>query len=193
MSTRRSTQRTAPKPPAPFSLGSPSAAPPATTTNSIPSRKRISTRSAPSSATPHSASWTTTLRIRRLLLWFPVRVGFYFPKAEQSYTIATDNNPKEKNRGWAIDIGARVPAMRLTGDGGRNIEIRAAHLQQLQPGSWNHIAVSYDGSRHQSGLSFYLNGRAVPTQGRGNQVVELPGDIAVDTPLVLGRSLAEGA
>jgi hypothetical protein len=124
---------------------------------------------------------------------FSLSVNFYFPKAEQSYTIASHSNAKDKNRGWAIDVGARVPAMRLTGDGGRNIEIRAAHLQQLQPGSWNHIAVSYDGSRHQSGLSFYLNGRPVPTQGRGNQVVELPGDIAVDTPLVLGRSLPDGA
>jgi hypothetical protein len=124
---------------------------------------------------------------------FSVSVSFYFPKAEQSYTIVSHNNPKDKNRGWVLDVGARVPGFRLTGDGGRNIEIRAAHLQQLQPGSWNHIAVSYDGSRHQSGLSFYLNGRPVPTQGRGNQVVELPGDIAVDAPLVLGRSLAEGA
>ncbi|MDQ1469987.1 MAG: hypothetical protein QOJ99_1467 [Bryobacterales bacterium] len=124
---------------------------------------------------------------------FSLSVSFYFPKAEQGYTIVSHNNPKDKNRGWTIDVGARVPGLRLTGDGGKSIEIRAAHLQQLQPGSWNHIAVSYDGSRHQSGLSFYLNGRAVPTQGRGNQVVELPGDIAVDAPLVLGRSLPEGA
>jgi hypothetical protein len=124
---------------------------------------------------------------------FTISVGFYFPKAEQSYTIVSHTNPKDKNRGWAIDVGARVPALRLTGDGGRNIEIRAAHLMQLQHGSWNHIAVTYDGSRHQSGLTFYLNGRAVPSQGRGNQVVELPGDIAVDTPLILGRSLAEGS
>jgi hypothetical protein len=53
--------------------------------------------------------------------------------------------------------------------------------------------VSYDGSRQQSGLSLYLNGRAIPTQGRGNQNVEISGDIAVETPLVLGRSLADGA
>src|SRR6185369_13691425 len=31
------------------------------------------------------------------------------------------------------------------------------------------------------------------TQGRGNQTVDLAGDFGVDTPLVLGRSLAEGA
>ena len=53
--------------------------------------------------------------------------------------------------------------------------------------------VTYDGSRHQSGLALYLNGRAVPTQGRGNQNIELTGDIGVDAPLMLGKSLAGGA
>jgi len=86
-----------------------------------------------------------------------------------------------------------VPGFRLTGDGGRTIEIRAAHLQQLQPGSWNNLVISYDGSRQQSGLNLYLNGRAIPTQGRGNQNVDISGDIAVDSPLVLGRSLQDGA
>jgi hypothetical protein len=124
---------------------------------------------------------------------FTISVSFFFPKAEQGYTIAAHNNPKEKNRGWAIDVGGRVPGMRLTGDGGRAIEVRAAHLEQLQHGTWNTLAVSYDGSRHQTGLSLYINGRAVATQGRGNQNTELSGDIGVDSPLELGRSLAEGA
>jgi hypothetical protein len=124
---------------------------------------------------------------------FTISVGFFFPKAEQSYVIAEHNNPKDKNRGWIIDVGARVIGMRITGEGGRNIEIRAAHLQQLQHGTWNHLAVSYDGSRRQSGLTMFLNGRQVAAQGRGNQNVDLTGDIGVETPLVLGRSLAEGA
>jgi hypothetical protein len=126
---------------------------------------------------------------------FSITVSFYFPKEEQGYTIAAHANPKDKNRGWTLDVGARVPGFRLTGDSGRSIEIRAAHLQQLQPGSWNRIAVSYDGSRRQSGLAFYMNGRAVPTQGRGNQVTDLSGDIGLtDVPLVLGgKSMAEGS
>lgn len=124
---------------------------------------------------------------------FSISVGFYFPKGEQGYTIAAHGNTKEKSRGWVIDVGGRVPGARLIGDNGKSIEIRAAHMEQLTPGSWNHIVVTYDGSRQQQGLSFYLNGRAVPTQGRGNQVTELPGDIDVDLPLTLGRSLAGGS
>jgi hypothetical protein len=124
---------------------------------------------------------------------FSIDVSFYFPRAEQGYTIAAHNNPNEKNRGWIIDVGARVPGFRITGDGGRTMQIRAAHLEQLQPGSWNNLVVTYDGSRQQSGLSLYVNGRAIPTQGRGDQNVDISGDIAVDTPLVLGRSLPDGA
>ena len=124
---------------------------------------------------------------------FTISVGFFYPKADQPYTVAAHNNPKEKNRGWAIDVGARVAGLRLIGDGGKGIEVRAAHLEQIRPGSWNTMVVIYDGSRHQSGLNLYLNGRAISTQGRGNQNVELAGDIVVDAPLVLGRSLAEGA
>jgi cytochrome c553 len=124
---------------------------------------------------------------------FSIDVTFYFPKGDQTYTIAAHNKPSDKNRGWIVDVAARVPGFRLTGDGGRTIEIRAAHLQQLQPGSWNNLVISYDGSRQQSGLNLYLNGRAIPTQGRGNQNVDISGDIAVDSPLVLGRSLQDGA
>ena len=125
---------------------------------------------------------------------FSIGVAFYFPKAEQGYTIAAHTSTlNQKTRGWTLDVGARVPVFRMSGDSGRAIEIRAAHLQQLQQGSWNHIAVSYDGSRQQSGLSLYVNGRAVPTQGRGNQNVDFTGDIAVDAPLLLGKSLEGGA
>ena len=123
---------------------------------------------------------------------FSISVSFFYPKNEQPFTIAAHSNPKERNRGWVIDVGARVSGFRLTGDGGRQIEIRAGHLEQLQPGTWNHIAVTYDGSRHQRGLGFYLNGRAVPTQGRGNVNVDFTGDIAVETPLTLGRAFLGG-
>lgn len=124
---------------------------------------------------------------------FSISVSFLFPKADQSYVIASHQNKAEKGRGWLIEAGGRVMGFRLVGDGGKDIQIRAAHLEQIKPGTWNHIAVSYDGSRQQSGLDLYLNGTAIPTQGRGNQTVELKGDIEVETPLILGKSLAQGA
>jgi len=125
---------------------------------------------------------------------FTISAGFYFPKPEQGYTIAAQQDPKDKNRGWVLDVGARVVGLRLIGDNGFNIEVRAAHLEQIQHGSWNHVVVTYDGSQQQSGLTMYLNGRAIMTQGGGNQNTMLPGSIApANTPLLLGRSLASGA
>jgi len=124
---------------------------------------------------------------------FTIAVAFYFPKYEQSYVIADHSNPKEKKRGWTIDVGARVIGARLIGDGGKSIDIRAAHLVQLEQGSWNTVTVTYDGSRHQTGLGLFLNGKAIPTQGRGNLNVELVGDISTDAPMVLGRNLPGGA
>jgi hypothetical protein len=124
---------------------------------------------------------------------FSMSVSFLYPKSEQTHVIATHRNPKDKNRGWSLEVSARVAVMRLVGDGGRNIEVRAAHLAQLTHGSWNSLTVTYDGSRHQAGLAMYLNGRAIPTQGGGNQNLELQGEIGVDNPLLLGPSLPEGA
>lgn len=124
---------------------------------------------------------------------FTISVGFFFPKTEQSYTVASHQNEKDRGRGWVIGVGGRVSFLRLVGEGGRSIDIRAGHLEQIKHGTWNHLVVSYDGTRHQSGLSLYLNGRAIPTQGGGNLNLDISGDIGVDTPLVLGSSLADGA
>jgi hypothetical protein len=122
---------------------------------------------------------------------FTISVEFLFPKAEQGYTVAAHQNTKDKNRGWILDIGGRELSFRLIGNDGDNIEIRAAHTELLQPGTWNQVAIAYDGSRLQSGLDLYLNGRAIPVQHRG--VAKLAGYIGVDDPLILGKSLAGGA
>jgi hypothetical protein len=130
---------------------------------------------------------------------FTIAIDFLFPKAEQGYTLAsqqvTVKDPVlgDKTQGWVINVGGRVVGMNIWGDNGQNIEIRAAHLEQIKHGTWNHLVVTYDGSRHQSGLGMFLNGRAINTQGRGNQNVVLKGAIAIDQPLLLGRSLKDGA
>ena len=121
---------------------------------------------------------------------FTISVDFFYPKVEQTYVIAARQNPKEKNRGWMLQVAARVIDMRMS-DGTNTLTIRAGNLAQLKPGTWNHAIVSYDGSRRQAGLKLYMNGRATPPQGR--KAEQLTGDIGVDVPLVLGKSLAEGA
>ncbi len=123
---------------------------------------------------------------------FAIATDFYFPKAEEPYVVAAQADPKDKGRGWSIEIGARVVNFRLVGDDGKQITIRAGHMEQLKPGSWNHFAVSYDGSGEQAGLALFLNGKAVPNQGGGDQNTKLTGRINSNTPLVLGKNLPEG-
>ena len=124
---------------------------------------------------------------------FSLSVSFYYPKAEQNYTIAAQNNSKDKNRGWVVDITTRMVGLKLTGDGGRTIEVRAAHSQQLQHETWNTAVFTYDGSRKESGLTLYLNGKTVPVLSRGLNDPEIAGDLGTDAPLSLGRGFPDGA
>jgi Protein of unknown function (DUF1553)/Protein of unknown function (DUF1549)/Planctomycete cytochrome C/Concanavalin A-like lectin/glucanases superfamily len=122
---------------------------------------------------------------------FTIAVSFLSPKGD-NYNLAAHQNNKDKNRGWALDVAGRLASFRLIGDNGDSIEIRAA-MDRITPSTWNSIVVSYDGSRAQSGLDLYLNGRTIVTQGRNNPNTKLSGSIGVDDPLILGKSLADGA
>lgn len=128
---------------------------------------------------------------------FSVTAWFYFPRHEDSFVVASQADSTDKGRGWTLQIVARVPSFRMVGDGGQGISIAAGHLEQLQPGTWNHLAVTYDGSREQAGLSLYLNGHTVTTQGAGDQNISLRGCFNSRTPVRLAkdgtRGLGEGA
>ncbi|MBL8240609.1 MAG: DUF1553 domain-containing protein [Bryobacterales bacterium] len=123
---------------------------------------------------------------------FSIATWLYFPKEEGSYVVASQTDPKRKGVGWLIEIGARVANFRMTGDDGKSITVRAAHLEQMEQGSWNHLAISYDGSREQAGLRLYLNGRVILLQGGGDINTRLTGNIASGTPLLLGKENLRG-
>jgi hypothetical protein len=126
---------------------------------------------------------------------FSIATWIYFPTGEDTFVVASQSDPNDENRGWTIEVGARVPLLRLTGDHGESIVVRAAFQEQLKPGTWNHLAFTYDGGREQNSLRFYLNGQTVPTQG--GFVFQLKGEIRTQAPLRLGsdgkRYFQEGA
>ncbi len=107
---------------------------------------------------------------------FSIAVSFLSPKGDtpkgDAFNLAAQQNPKDKNRGWVLDVSGRLASFRLIGDSGENIEIRAA-MDRIEPSTWNSIVVAYDGSRAQSGLDLYLNGHAILTQGRNNPNTKL--------------------
>lgn len=116
---------------------------------------------------------------------FSVGAWFYLPKGEESFTIATMQDAKDKNRGWSFHVSGRVPGVRFTGNDGKSMDVRAGHLDQLTPGTWNHAAFSYDGTGEALGVRVFINGVETGTQRRAQAKVE--GDFANGGPLKMGN------
>jgi len=117
---------------------------------------------------------------------FSIAVWVYQPTGSGNFALMSQTDPKDQSRGWTIGIGARTPSLRLIGDGGKQIEISAGFQQQLKPGTWNHLVVTYDGSRELAGLGLFLNGRSIPTQHTFATTEHLKGEIRTSSPLRLG-------
>lgn len=127
---------------------------------------------------------------------FSVSAWFLTPLGEGAFTIVSQSDPQDKGRGWALDISGRVPGLRITGDDGKSISIRGMFLVQAKPGTWNHVVVTYDGSRDQQGLALYVNGQRAMIAG-GSRVDPVKGSINTAQPLRIGneanRYFATGA
>ena len=114
-------------------------------------------------------------------------VRFFFPLNEDNFTIASQSDKSDKNRGWTIEISGQVVLFRLVGTDGKNLSIRAPHLDHLKPATWNDVAVSYDGTGELAGMALYVNGKKIFTQGSGEYSAKLPGNIHNSGPLRLGN------
>jgi mono/diheme cytochrome c family protein len=129
---------------------------------------------------------------------FSISAWMLMPQGEDNYTIASQLDPKSKNRGWTFEINARQPFFRLTGAPGKSLVVRGPTANRLVPGTWNHMLVTYDGSRRNGSLAIYINGVALPAEGRGESAKALEGEIRTFVPLRVGgdgrsRGLAGGA
>ncbi len=125
---------------------------------------------------------------------FSITLWLFHPAAEGNFIVASQSDPDDHNRGWSLEIGARVITFQMFGDkveGARytkGVVNRAGFTQQLEIGTWNHLAVSYDGSGERAGLRLYINGEAIPTQG-SEYFTRLEGSIRTDGPLLLGKQI----
>ena len=136
---------------------------------------------------------------------FSIAAWVYLPGVEETITVASqitstkkgekaddDDDSTTTSTGWAIEIGGRVPTLRLV-SGKSNIRVRGGNVERLQPKAWSHLTFTYDGSRGQNGLALYVNGKTVSNVNDGGDAVELKGDIRNGAPVKLGGKLAGGA
>ena len=90
---------------------------------------------------------------------FSLAVWMCQPKREDNITIVSQFDPQEKGRGWALEVNSRQPSFKLVGDEGKGLRVGAGFVEQFKAGTWNHLVVTYDGSRQPAGLLLYLNGK----------------------------------
>jgi Protein of unknown function (DUF1553)/Protein of unknown function (DUF1549)/Planctomycete cytochrome C/Concanavalin A-like lectin/glucanases superfamily len=117
---------------------------------------------------------------------FSLAVWMYQPKREDNFSIVSQFEPKEKGRGWALEVNSRQPSFKLTGDEGKGLRVSAGFSEQFKVGTWNHLLVTYDGSRQPAGLALFLNGKRSTVQ-IGDQAEPLKGEIRTTEPLRFGN------
>ncbi len=111
------------------------------------------------------------------------------PREAGSYVVVSQTDTDDKMRGWEVTLSGRQLVFQMTSakDGeASNIEIRPNNQYQLEPGSWRHVTVTYDGSGERAGLSIYFNGERMPFQG-SEYFTKLNGPVGSDRSVLLGR------
>ena len=120
---------------------------------------------------------------------FSLAMWVRHPKDAGNYVVASQTDPENKMRGWAVTLGGRLIVFRMTaveGDEATTIEILPNNQYQLEPGSWRHVTITYDGSGERAGLSVYLDGERMPFQG-SEYFEKLVGPAGSGQPMLLGR------
>ena len=52
-----------------------------------------------------------------------------------------------------LEVNSRQPSFKLVGDEGKGLRVSAGFTEQFKIGTWNHVLVTYDGSRQPAGLA----------------------------------------
>jgi len=125
---------------------------------------------------------------------FSLTAWVFHPEKNGNFVVASQTDPEDEMRGWSLSIGARQINFKMTSvddDGDpASIDIAPNSQNQLEPGTWAHIAVSYDGTEERAGLDFYLNGENVFSRG-SEHFKMLKSSIRNDRPIQIGRGYVE--
>ncbi len=122
---------------------------------------------------------------------FTVSLAFRLNEGDKTRVIASQNDPKQEDRGWRIELSEGLPTVTLRFRDGHAIGRKAIGKRRAEVGQWHDIAVVYDGKRQRAGITLYLDGKELPAENTGREIQTLRGDIEVDQPLLIGARAAE--
>ncbi|HEU0123783.1 MAG TPA: DUF1553 domain-containing protein [Bryobacteraceae bacterium] len=123
---------------------------------------------------------------------FTVAAWVLLPKEDTTFTVASKLHWPDKkenvSQGWVFDFESRRPRFQLLGGKEDDlILIRAGQMHRLQPATWHHVAVTFDGSRDYKGLSIYIDGKIALTETNPNNGGgKVTGSTLVKDPLRIG-------
>ena len=66
------------------------------------------------------------------------------------------------------------------------MSLRGLSGDRLEAETWHHVMYTYDGSRSSLGISLFVDGKAMPFEGRSIDVQEIRGDFRTYAPLHVG-------
>ncbi len=128
---------------------------------------------------------------------FSLSLWVYSPEGEESYTVLSQRDPADGNRGWAATLGARLFYVRLVGEkagydqGRSSTAIGTINSKRHPTGTWAHFVFTHDGSGERAGQNLFRNG--LPIEKEGSQTwAKVLGSIETTQPLLLGRRAASG-
>ena len=127
----------------------------------------------------------------------PYSISFWIdhPANEDNFTVISQSDPQDNNRGWAMTIPARQSLFTMTGDKAEGKESPSSvqagpnNLKRL-PTGWTHLTYTHDGSAERAGIRVYMNGEIVPEQG-SEYFTRVEGSIRTERPIVMGRGVFE--
>ena len=133
----------------------------------------------------------------------PFSISFWVdhPAKEDSFTVISQSDPKDTNRGWMMQLPQRQSRFTMTGpkptdeDNSdeslyfRSVNVGPNNLIRL-PTGWTHLTYTHDGSGERAGLRVYVDGKTVPEQG-SEYFSRVAGSIRSDQPIVMGRGIFE--
>ncbi|HUQ92127.1 MAG TPA: DUF1553 domain-containing protein [Bryobacteraceae bacterium] len=95
---------------------------------------------------------------------FTLSAWVYVP-GDEALVVASHTDSKTQSQGWILDITTRQPRFVWMHPGlTPKPQIRGNPQQRLRAKAWSHIAVTYDGSREEAGLTIYVNGTPLTTE-----------------------------